>query len=139
MTFQETIKIHFNDADPAGICFFGTVFEKVHQVYEGFLQALDVDTKTWFLNPKIIIPIRHTEANFLRPLYALEEYEVQVNPIHISDSSFRLMFVIGRNGENHCNVITTHTCFDPVKKEKRMLPDPLKEQLQKRIIQVAGT
>lgn len=136
MAFTRQIKIHFDDADPAGICFYGNVFSKIHQVYEDFIEELDINAKEWFLNPKLIIPIRHTEANFLKPLFALESYQVQVSPINISDSSFRLLFVIGKKDENHCNIITTHTCFDPVKKEKRLLPDHLRKGLQERLIKV---
>jgi len=129
MAFRKEIKIHFNDADPAGICFFATVFTKVHQVFESFIEEHLESSKDWFLNSEVVAPIRQTEADFLKPLRALESYEVEVTPISVSESTFRLQFEVLKGSTTHCKVITTHTCIHTKKMEKAPLPKPLSQAL----------
>lgn len=131
MEFETKIKIHFDEADPAGIAFSGGIFTKMHRCYEEFIVALDQDPKQFFLNPSEIYPIRHMEAEYLRPLLPLNEYGVRMTVIKISDSSFQLEFRVANNGNDHCVVRSTHVCVDKSSMKKASLPSQLKESLQK--------
>ncbi|MCJ8277647.1 MAG: thioesterase family protein [Bdellovibrionales bacterium] len=131
MSFESRIQIHFDDADPAGIAFFGGIFAKIHQCYEDFLKHIKVDLEKWFLNPDIIAPIRHCEAEYFRPLKPFNEYAVMVKALKVSESSFQLQFSVQKDGNDHVIVKTTHVCVDPKVMKKTEIPSDLKLQLEK--------
>lgn len=67
-TFHTEIQIRFREADPAGILFFGHVFALAHDCFEGFIEETGFGWKNWFnVRGEYLVPIRHTEANYLRP------------------------------------------------------------------------
>lgn len=131
MSFQSQIQIHFNEADPAGIAFFGNVFAKIHQCYEDFLQSMGIDLEEWFLSPKLIAPIRHTEAEYFKPLLPFKNYDVKIKTLSLSESTFRLQFTIERDGEKHVVISTTHVCCTVKDMKKAPIPESLNMELQK--------
>lgn len=134
MKFQSQIRIHFDEADPAGIAFFGGIYPKIHRCYEEFLSSMGVDLKEWFLNPEVITPIRHQETEFFAPLLPFEDYQVETHVLRISESSFQLQFEIKQTEKKHCIVKTTHVCCHKKTMEKTRIPEKLVEQLNKYIL-----
>ena len=135
MTFNTEIRIHFDEADPAGIAFSGEILTKMHRCYEEFIEALGLDPKEFFLSPKLIYPLRHVEVEYFKPLLPLSTYKVAIGVTKISDSSFQLQYnVQGSNGDRHCQLRSTHVCVDPAPMKKSDLPDPLRESLKKFVI-----
>lgn len=131
MSYKSQIHIHFDEADPAGIAFFGNIFHKIHQTYEDFLRHMDIDLKEWFLNPQTIAPIRHTEAEYLAPLLPFETYDVVTKVLSLSESTFRLEFTIEKKNKKHVIVSTTHVCCSVAEMKKVPIPKNLKLQLEK--------
>ncbi len=134
MTFKTTTKIHFDEADPAGIAFSGTLFTKAHRCYEEFIAKI-TSAEDFFLNPEAIYPIRHTETEFLAPLFPLKSYEVLIQVNKLGDTSFQLQFDIQKEGRSRAIVRTTHVCVDKKTMKKQGLPSELKESLQKFVTQ----
>lgn len=135
MVFETKIKVHFDEADPAGIAFSGGIFTKVHRCYEEFIVALDQDPQKFFLNPEMIYPLRHVESEYFRPLFPLQEYGVKVMVLRLSDSSFQLQFDICEEDQILCQVRSTHVCCDKKSMAKASIPENLKQNLEKFVIQ----
>ena len=134
MSFETKIKIHFDEADPAGIAFSGGIFTKIHRCYEDFIEALNQDPKEFFLNPKVITPLRHVEVEYFRPLFPLETYDVMIDVLKLSESSFQLQFNIQRDGKTLSSVRSTHVCCLKDNMEKCPIPENLRQNLEKFVI-----
>lgn len=128
-TFNTTIKIKFREADPAKIMFFGNILDITHDVFEEFIQAAGFTWEAWFLQKDWLIPIRHTETNFLRPFLPGHNYNVNVRVDSISNSSFKLCYVYSSNEGLHAEVSMVHTFLSSQSKEKIKVPDTVKEYL----------
>lgn len=131
MSFQTQIKIHFDEADPAGIAFSGGIFTKIHRCYEEFVEALGQNPTQFFLNPEIITPIRHIEADYLQPLLPLQKYDVQIGVLKLGESSFQLQFNVSKESKDLCVVRSTHVCCQKSTMKKCSIPKDLKENLEK--------
>ena len=131
MTFETEIKIHFDEADPAGIAFSGGLFTKMHRCYEDFIVALEIDPQEFFLNPTVIVPLRHVEADYLRPLRPLQKYQVVVSVTKMSESSFQLQFEVKQKNQNHAVLRSTHVCCSKETLVKCPIPDHLRQSLEK--------
>jgi acyl-CoA thioesterase FadM len=134
MSFKTQIKIHFDEADPAGIAFSGHIFTKVHRCYEEFIEELGQNPSHFFLKNEILVPIRHVEIDYLGPLLPFKSYPVVISVLKISTSSFQLQFSIFDGTKLMSKVKSTHVCCDKQSMEKCEIPSLLKESLQKFVI-----
>ena len=135
MSFETTMKIHFDEADPAGIAFSGGIFTKIHRCYEDFIVALKQDPQQFFLNPELIYPLRHIEAQYFYPLLPLQEYNVKIDVSRLSESSFQLQFDILKGEKIFCQVRSTHVCCQKSSMTKVAIPENLKQNLETIVIQ----
>lgn len=78
----------------AGQMYFGAAFDIAHDAAEGFVVALGINWKDWFGSDKTGVPIRHAEADFLRPLKGGAHYRVDVWITRIGRTSVQLAFDI---------------------------------------------
>lgn len=134
MHFSTKLKIHFDDCDPAGIAFSGGIFTKIHRCYEEFIEGLGQNPQKFFLNSDFIVPIRHFEAEYFLPLFPFNEYQVQVQVLRISTSSFQLQFTIKKEADLHGVVRSTHVFCARDSMTKCPIPEPLRENLEKFVI-----
>ena len=134
MSFKTEISIHFDEADPAGIAFSGGVFTKMHRCYEEFITALGQNPQKFFLNPEVIFPLRHMEADYFAPLMPLEKYQVSIGVLKNSDTSFQLQYEISKGETKHCVVRSTHVCVDKSTMKKTAMPSDLKQNLETFVI-----
>jgi len=130
MSFTSTIKIHFDDADPAGVCFYAKIIGKTHQVYEEIVESFGLDVRSFFSGEKWLVPIRHTEAEYLKPLKALTTYSVTVSQTKISESSFTLSYSISEGTELCALVRTTHVFLETKTGKKCEIPEDFKKGLE---------
>jgi YbgC/YbaW family acyl-CoA thioester hydrolase len=129
--FNSSVTIKFHQADPAGIMFFGHVFTLAHDTYEAFIQACGFVWKDWFLDHKYLIPIRHTECDFLRPFRAGETYQIEAEVIEFSSSSFIMQYRFSKDQHKHAVVKMVHTCLDQKTFQKTELPATVKQSLER--------
>lgn len=130
MVFKTSTKIHFNEADPAGIAFSGGLFTKAHQCFEDFIAEITGEAESFFLGSEQIFPIRHMEADFFAPLLPLKEYAVSIRVLKLSDSNFQLGFYFGDDQKPNCVVRSVHVCCNKSNFKKAELPKPLKDRLE---------
>ncbi len=128
--YKTQVTIKFHQADPAGIMFFAHIMILAHDAYEGFVQACGFTWKEWFIDQKYLLPIRHSEADYLRPFKAGETYEIHVRVIDFSSSSFKLGYEFLQGPNKHAVVQLVHTCIDPKTFQKSTLPEILKLKLK---------
>jgi YbgC/YbaW family acyl-CoA thioester hydrolase len=129
--FKSKMTIKFHQADPAGIMYFAHIFTLAHDAYEAFVQACGFNWKEWFLDAQYVIPIRHTECDFLRPFKAGETYEISVQVIEFSSSSFKINYEFTKDNHKHAVVKMVHTCLDPKTFQKVALPEVVKSAFSK--------
>lgn len=117
--------VPFHLADPAGIVFFGHSFTLFHQAFECFvLQQLKYPWNFWFQNPEWIVPIRYAEAQYLSPVQAGQECQIDLSISIISVSSFNMASSIQQNGKC-CLLKTVHTFCRRSTKQKMPIPKDL--------------
>jgi len=122
------MKIHFDEADPAGIAFAGNLFTKVHRCLEDFLEKYGA--RSFFLEGPLGYPLRHIEAEYFRPLEALKTYNVEISVKHIGESSFQLQFEVKSPTELSARLISTHVCCQKSDFKKNPLPQGLTDYLK---------
>lgn len=127
MPFDREITPRFSQLDPAGILFFGEVFTLCSGVYEDFLQFLGFGWNEWFANPASASPVRHADAEYLKPLEGGQVYEVSVAILSLGSSAFEMEYVFQRHGVPHCRVRIVHVFIDPRTRTKIPLPTPVRE------------
>jgi acyl-CoA thioesterase FadM len=65
---EEKITIRFADADPAGVVFYPRAIALAHSVVEDLIRHSPLGWEEWFASPTHAAPLRHAEADFLRPM-----------------------------------------------------------------------
>jgi len=88
--FKKTI--NFYDCDPAGILFFGRIFEICHSAYEDMINSFNLGSNYWD-NTEYAVPITHTSAEYLYPLRPGDQITVEVTVSQLKESSFELSYV----------------------------------------------
>lgn len=125
--------INFFDCDPAGILFFGRVFELCHSAYEDLIKSFNLGFDYWN-NDKYVVPIIHTEADYLLPLKPGEKYLIEVSVSKLKESSFELNYLCkNENGKITNEVKTVHVFVDRIKWKKSHLLPELMEGLSKHL------
>jgi acyl-CoA thioester hydrolase/1,4-dihydroxy-2-naphthoyl-CoA hydrolase len=91
MPFTRTVTVRFDEADARGILFYGRLQELAHRVFEDFVVSeLVAAWEDWFLAPEFIVPIRHAEATFHRPMRPGHGYRAELSVVKLGESSFEV-------------------------------------------------
>ena len=136
MGFETSIKIHFDEGDPAGVAFSGHLFGKMHRCYETFVEeALGHNPQSFFLKSQVIYPLRHFEGEYFKPLLPLSTYGVRMGVLKISQTGFRLEYEVhGDSPQVMACFRSTHVAVDGKTWKKKPLPQEFKESLEKFVI-----
>ena len=121
--------VAFHEADPAGILFFGRIFEHAHVAFEKFIQSSGMTWSDYFRTSPYLIPLRHVEADYHRPFLPGQFYSVEVRVQKIGQSSFTMSYTFTEHKNPdviHAKVQTVHTVLD--KNTRSKIPVPLEIQ-----------
>ncbi len=89
--FRRTVTIRFDEADARGVLFYGRVQALAHRVFEDFVVAELVDRwEDWFESDTFVVPIKHAEATFHRPMRPGHQYDVELSVTKVGESSFEV-------------------------------------------------
>jgi 1,4-dihydroxy-2-naphthoyl-CoA hydrolase len=125
--------INFYDCDPAGVLFFGRIFEICHSAYEDLINSFMLSFNYWN-NENYAVPIIHTEADYFLPLKTGDKILIEVVVSQLKESSFELRFVCKNEQGNSTNEIkTVHIFVDKKMWKKTPLNSELKEKLAKHL------
>lgn len=131
-------RVHFDDADPAKILFFGRYFNFAHKSVEEFVEQSGIGWKQWFAHAEWGVPLRHAECEYISPLFAGDVFttHVQVSQIGTSSVGFFTDFY---HEQRHCaRVKTTHVFFDFKQKKKCEIPDDIRSILKEHLMELAN-
>jgi 1,4-dihydroxy-2-naphthoyl-CoA hydrolase len=110
--FKTEKKINFYDCDPAGILFYGRIFELCHSAYEGMIAGFNLDEDYW-KNDEYIVPIIHSEAFYHKPVKYGDIISIEIVVKLLRSSSFELNYSCrNKNGEECHAVRTVHVFVD---------------------------
>jgi acyl-CoA thioester hydrolase/1,4-dihydroxy-2-naphthoyl-CoA hydrolase len=133
--FSSNQKIFFYDADPAGIIFYANLFKIAHAAYEEFMGHLKLD-RNYFFDKDFVLPIVHTEGDFLKPIKVGDELKVEIWVSQIKKSSFELNYKFSQmNNHVAAKVKTVHVCVSKITFVKTEVPFDLKSKLRQHLIE----
>lgn len=122
-------RIHFFDADAAGVLFHGTYFNVCHSVFESYIASQN-KYHEYFSSSDFGFPIIHTEATYSAPLFPGEEVEINLSLIEIKNSSFSLLYKIKKqNGDIAAEIKIVIVSIEKKKWQKIALPPFVREML----------
>lgn len=109
LTHEEIVVIRFSDADPAGVVFYPRALELAHAAVEEMIRRSPIGWAGWFASPEYAAPLRHAEADFLRPMRAGNEVTARARVEKLGETSvtFGVEFV-DADGEIAARVVTKH-------------------------------
>jgi 1,4-dihydroxy-2-naphthoyl-CoA hydrolase len=127
-SFSTTVRLHHTDA--AGILFFANLFIIAHECYETYLDP-EVNFHFMFNEKKLMMPIVHAGADYLKPLRVSDRITIQLRLKEIGKSSFHLGYdIINEDGEMSATVETSHVVRNKDGSATISLPDVLREKLE---------
>ena len=126
-------KINFYDCDPAGILFYGRIYELCHAAYEAMIESFDLEEDYWS-NDDYVVPIIHSEAKYRNPFTYGQTVTVELKVTSLKNSSFELQYECkNENGELCTEVRTVHVLIDKAAWKKKSLTEQIKKGLMKYI------
>ncbi len=122
--FSAKKKIYFDQVDPGGIIYFVELFKLMHQVYEELLKSFNTE-ENYFESEKYVLPIIHSEADYISPIRLHDEIQINVTVSQLKDSSFELSYdIVSGKGKKVAKGKTVHVAVDKSKfKKVKMQPD----------------
>ena len=132
MFFSHSVRIAFHHADPAGVVFFGKLFEIAHGVYEEAAASRKSAEgfAVWFQNQDFAFPIRHAEADYLAPMHAGEVLTARIFVESVSESSWVLRCDFTKGRKVLAVVKTVHVCVAKATGVKAPLPASIRKFLK---------
>jgi YbgC/YbaW family acyl-CoA thioester hydrolase len=128
--FRTETRVYFYDADPAGIIFYASIFRFAHSAYEDFMRNLNLE-KDYFFNDEIVLPIIHTEADYINPIKVGEKLIISVIVSQLREKSFELSYNFSDENEKvRASAKTVHVCVNKNGFKKVSLPVTLYEKLK---------
>lgn len=111
--FEHTLRVRFQDCDPAGIAFFGKLFEYCHEAFEDFLRSRGAPLDE-LLRSGLAAPIVHVDADFKKPLRHGDLVRVRIALGKLSARSFRLEYeLLNDSGTLLARVALVHAGMAP--------------------------
>jgi YbgC/YbaW family acyl-CoA thioester hydrolase len=128
--FSVKRKINFYDCDPAGILFFGRIFELCHSAYEEMIASFNLKENYWS-NEDYIVPIITSEASYKKALKYGEIVTINIKVAQLKSSSFELNYECkNEQGIVTNEVRTVHVCVSKGDWNKRELPEIVFKSLE---------
>ncbi len=131
MRFKQDILIPFHLVDAAGIMFFAHVFTLAHQAWEQcIIHSLKIAWSQWFQNPEWIVPVKHVEADYEKPLFSGSLCQIELEILEIKTSSFTISYHFYQQGLKCCTIKMTHIFCDRLSGKKRDIPAGIRAVLE---------
>lgn len=137
--FRYNHRVRFFECDPAGIIFFGNVYHMAHIGFEEFLLHIDVNLEN-FSTHKFLLPIVHSEADYIKPLKFNDFVTIEIFINHIGKHSFSITYQLTNyETKDICAIVkTTHVVVDKDTFKKVPIYSSLKSKLYDFLIEKEG-
>jgi YbgC/YbaW family acyl-CoA thioester hydrolase len=131
--FIYKVKINFFDCDPAGILFYGRIYEVCHTAYEAMIESFSLKENYWN-NDDYVVPIISSSAKYRVPANYYDTLTVEISVSILKSSSFELQYDCkNQDGDICVEVKTIHVCVGRTAWKKKELSVEIREGLQKHI------
>ena len=127
--FRTAARISFDEADPAGILFYGHVFSLAHRAFEEMLADAGIPWPEWFASATWTIPITHADAIYHAPLPAGRTADITVGIAEMRESGFSVATTFSLDGTECARVTTIHVFVDLATRTKRSIPEAFRAKL----------
>lgn len=130
MAFEHELRVRFHQADPAGVLFYGRLWELVEETYEVFCRAAGVDIDAAMSMRGWTTPIVHAEADYREPLRVGEAVTVRLRVCRIGRASYDLEYAfVGEHGRESAVARAVHVVVAAADWSKRSIPEDLRSRL----------
>ena len=129
--WQKDFLVSFDECDSAGVVFYGNYARLSHRLIEQYLIDLGLRWKDWFQSSEWMVPIRHLEVDYQRPLFVGTRARGQVMIEKLGDSSVKFLTRLhDADGRIAAEVRSVHEYVDPSTLSKREIPDIIRQYLK---------
>lgn len=129
--WQKDFLVGFDECDSAGVVFYGNYARLSHRLIEQYLIDLGLRWKDWFQSPEWLVPIRHLEVDYQRPLHVGVNARGQVMIEKLGDTSVKFLTrFMDAEGRVAAEVRSVHVFVNPETMDKRAIPDIIKKYLK---------
>lgn len=122
MTYKQTLFVHFDQCDPAGILFFAESFSMAHRIIEAFIKTSGIGWDNWFNNDLTAFPVRHVSCDYQAPAFGGREIDISIEITDLSESTVCFSTVALQSGHEKFRVHSVHTAIDKRDGKKTSLP-----------------
>ncbi|MDJ0805376.1 MAG: thioesterase family protein [Gammaproteobacteria bacterium] len=130
MIFTYPFTANLHDIDAAGVMFFAHYFRHAHDAYEAFMARIENGLPE-LIAQQTIIPLVHSEADFLLPVCHGDAVTIELSLERIGNSSFTLSYrFIDPQDRLSARVRTTHVMLGSGDRKPMALPETLSKTLQ---------
>ncbi len=129
MRIEKKRLIHFREADPAGILFFGRLPEIYHDIFEEGLTE-NLAWREVFGHSRWGLPIRHLNVDYLKPLKAGTFYTFRIHIANLTEHSIEVQLQVTEGESLHAQLKCVHVCVDQDLNKKTKLPEIWREALE---------
>lgn len=113
MAFRKTVRIYFDQGDPANITFHGQHSLITQRVMEEYICELGIPWDEWFMNKDFFFPVVQINNTYLQRVFPGREYLVDVRVVHVGKSSLACHYKILTLEEEICyKVDATYVCVN---------------------------
>ena len=127
--FTTKYKIAFCETDPGGILFFAEFFKIAHVAYERFFENLNLE-RNYFLDEEYILPIVHSNADYLAPVKFGDKLVCEVKVGKIGTTSFELLYLLKNKDKTAAKILTKHVAVKKKDFKKAEIPTELLVKLK---------
>ncbi|MCL4417658.1 MAG: acyl-CoA thioesterase [Actinobacteria bacterium] len=126
--YKTNIKLYHTDA--ANLIFYSNLFNIAFECYEEFLAKVDFSIPKILNEGKVLIPIVHAEADFIKPIRLGDKIEIQMSLNSVGKSSYKLNYDFYSNNERVAHAKTTHVLVDASSHKPVKIPDKFLDDLK---------
>ncbi len=128
-TYNTSVKLH--DTDAAGLLFFGHQFKMAHDAYESFMEQIGFAFAGIIRDSDFLVAIVRAEADFTAQLNVGDRLEIDLSAEKLGETSYTLAYELKKaDGSVAGAVRTVHVCIDKTTRQKRPLPEELRQALE---------
>ena len=125
--YVDHFRVTFDEADPAGIAFFGKAFTYAHRAYEAYVRSLGFDD--FFSAREFIVPFVHSECSHRAPLRLGDELRTEVYLERLGESSLTFRYLITDGVKPRAEVKLVSVFVDAETFGKIPIPNKIREAL----------
>lgn len=122
-------KVHLHEIDPAGVIFFGNVYNIAQEAFEDMLLSFDIPISMVIYQSEVIYPVIHSQAEYFSPIRLGHELTINITLGKLSDASFSLAYEFMNQHTLLARVKTIQVAVNRKKWEKDRIPGKFRDQL----------